>query len=37
MWIGQIARLRLSAGLFRRCFFVGLLLVGAHLLWHSLA
>ena len=37
MWLGQIARLRLSAGLFRRCFFVGLLLVGVHLVGRSLA
>jgi uncharacterized membrane protein YfcA len=37
MWIGQIARLRLSAGLFRRCFFVGLLLVGVHLIGRSMA
>jgi uncharacterized membrane protein YfcA len=37
LWIGQIVRLRLSARLFRRCFFVGLLLLGGHLLGHSLA
>jgi uncharacterized protein len=37
MWVGQVVRLRLSAVLFRRCFFVGLLLLGVHLLWHSLA
>jgi uncharacterized membrane protein YfcA len=37
MWTGQIVRLRLSAGLFRRCFFVGLLLVGVHLIGRSMA
>jgi hypothetical protein len=37
MWIGQIARLRLSARLFRPCFFIGLLLVGVHLVGRSLA
>jgi uncharacterized membrane protein YfcA len=37
MWIGQIARLRLSARLFRLCFFIGLLLVSVHLVGRSLA
>ena len=37
MWTGQIVRLKLSAGLFRRCFFVGLLLVGMHLIGRSMA
>jgi len=31
MWIGQIVRLRLSPALFRRCFFVSLLLLGLYL------
>jgi len=31
MWLGQIARERLSPSTFRRCFFVGLLLLGAWL------
>lgn len=31
MFIGQWARMRLSAQLFRRCFFGGLLLLGLHL------
>lgn len=37
MWAGQIVRLRLSARLFRRCFFIGLLLLGVHLVGHSMA
>jgi uncharacterized membrane protein YfcA len=37
MWTGQIVRLRLSARLFRRCFFIGLLLVGVHLIGRSMA
>jgi uncharacterized protein len=37
MWTGQIVRLRLSAHLFRRCFFIGLLLVGVHLIGRSMA
>lgn len=28
MWIGQVLRVRLSPAIFRRCFFVGLLLLG---------
>jgi uncharacterized membrane protein YfcA len=36
MGIGQIVRLRLSAHLFRRCFFIGLLLLGVHLIGHSM-
>ena len=31
MWLGQILRDRLSPTTFRRCFFVGLLLLGAWL------
>jgi uncharacterized protein len=31
MWIGQILRSRMSPALFRRCFFIGLLLLGAYL------
>lgn len=31
MWLGQVVRDRLSAMTFRRCFFVGLLLLGAWL------
>jgi uncharacterized membrane protein YfcA len=37
MWTGQIVRLRLSTRLFRLCFFVGLLLVGVHLIGRSMA
>jgi uncharacterized protein len=37
MWTGQIVRLRLSAHLFRLCFFVGVLLVGMHLIGRSMA
>jgi uncharacterized protein len=37
LWTGQIVRLRLSARLFRRCFFIGLLLVGVHLIGRSMA
>jgi uncharacterized membrane protein YfcA len=37
MWAGQIVRLRLSARLFRRCIFIGLLLLGVHLVGHSMA
>lgn len=32
MWAGQALRLRLSPALFRRCFFIGLLLLGAYLI-----
>jgi uncharacterized protein len=35
MWLGQIVRDRLSPTTFRRCFFVGLLLLGAWLVVHS--
>ncbi|MBI3703428.1 MAG: sulfite exporter TauE/SafE family protein [Rhizobiales bacterium] len=31
MWLGQLVRGRIRAGTFRLCFFVGLLLLGAHL------
>jgi uncharacterized membrane protein YfcA len=31
MWIGQMVRLHLSAGAFRRCFFLGLLGLGLYL------
>lgn len=31
MWIGQVVRLRLSANVFRRCFFGGLLALGLYL------
>ncbi len=31
MWVGQAVRLRLSAALFRVCFFTGLLLLGLYL------
>lgn len=34
MWIGQSLRARISARIFRRCFFIGLLLLGLHLAWH---
>ena len=32
MWIGQLLRQRVSATLFKRVFFVGMVLLGAHLL-----
>jgi uncharacterized membrane protein YfcA len=32
MWIGQLLRQRVSATLFKRVFFVGMALLGAHLL-----
>ena len=32
MWLGQQVRARVSPAVFRRCFFVGALAVGAHLL-----
>jgi len=35
MWLGQIVRERLSPTTFRRCFFVGLLLLGAWLVVRS--
>lgn len=31
MWLGQIVRARVSAEVFRRCFFMGLLALGLHL------
>ena len=37
MWFGGWIRRRVSAPLFRRIFFVGLLALGAELLWHGLA
>jgi uncharacterized protein len=36
MWIGQAARLRMSPALFRRWFFMGLLLLGLYLVVRSL-
>lgn len=36
MWIGQAVRLRLSAHVFRRCFFGGLLVLGAYLALRAL-
>jgi hypothetical protein len=36
MWVGQALRLRLSAAMFRRCFFIGMLLLGAYLVASSL-
>ncbi len=35
MLLGQWLRQRISAALFRRCFFVGLLLLGADLAWRG--
>lgn len=32
MWIGQVLRLRLSPELFRRCFFIGLFMLGLYLI-----
>ena len=32
MWVGQWLRRRISAALFKRCFFIGLALLGAHLM-----
>jgi hypothetical protein len=32
MWLGQTLRQRISAGLFKRVFFIGMALLGAHLL-----
>jgi uncharacterized membrane protein YfcA len=37
MWLGGWIRHRVSAPLFRRIFFLGLLALGAELLWHGLA
>lgn len=36
MWVGQALRLRLSAVVFRRCFFIGLLLIGTYLVASSM-
>jgi uncharacterized membrane protein YfcA len=36
MGLGQIVRARISATLFRRCFFLGLLLLGLHLALRTL-
>ncbi len=36
MWVGQALRRRLSAAMFRRCFFIGMLLLGAYLVASSL-
>jgi uncharacterized protein len=36
MGIGQVLRLRLSPAIFRRCFFVGLLLIGLYLIASAL-
>jgi len=37
MWLGQALRLRMSPQTFRRCFFIGLLLLGVHLAMRSFA
>ncbi len=37
MWIGQILRVRLSPAVFRRCFFIGLLLLGTYLVVAALS
>jgi uncharacterized membrane protein YfcA len=37
MWLGQLVRERLSATTFRRCFFIGLLLLGLWLVIRSLS
>jgi uncharacterized membrane protein YfcA len=37
MWLGGWIRRRVSAPLFRRIFFLGLLVLGAELPWHGLA
>ena len=36
MWAGQVLRLHLSPELFRRCFFIGLLLLGIYLVGDAL-
>jgi uncharacterized membrane protein YfcA len=36
MWVGQIVRARVRPDVFRVCFFVGLLLLGAHLMLRGL-
>jgi uncharacterized membrane protein YfcA len=37
MYLGQIVRTRVSPTVFRYCFFIGMLLLGAHLLIRTLA
>jgi uncharacterized membrane protein YfcA len=37
MWLGQVLRLRMSPATFRRCFFIGLLLLGTYLAMRGLA
>jgi uncharacterized membrane protein YfcA len=37
MWLGQTLRLRLPSSVFRRCFFIGLLLLGIYLAARSVA
>lgn len=37
MWLGQVIRLRMSPAIFRRCFFIGLLLLGLYLAARGLA
>jgi uncharacterized membrane protein YfcA len=37
MWLGSILRQRCSPGLFRRGFFVGLLLLGVEICWQALS
>lgn len=37
MWLGQVLRLSMSPVTFRRCFFIGLLLLGVYLAARSLA
>jgi len=32
MWLGQVVRQRISALLFKRVFFIGMALLGGHLL-----
>ena len=36
MWIGGWLRLRVRPGIFRLCFFAGLILLGAELIWRGL-
>ncbi len=37
MAFGQAIRNRIRPGVFRRCFFIGLLALGAHLMWRAFA
>jgi uncharacterized membrane protein YfcA len=37
VWLGQTLRLRLPSSVFRRCFFIGLLLLGIYLAARSVA